>query len=115
MVVNLNLRGELVRAAADGLVERAEAFAFETRRETFVDAAYDARALVHEARVELHERRARANLLPGVLRVEDAADADNLGRAARQASERGDDLRRARAKRRAAQAARAEGLDARVR
>jgi hypothetical protein len=104
-------RGELVGAAPDGLVERAKALAFEPRGQPLVDAPRDAEPLVDKARVELHESRARADFLPGVFGVKDAADADNLQRAARQPAERGDQTRRALAQRRAAQSALAAGVD----
>jgi len=79
--------------------------AFEQRGETFVDAACDAEALVDEAGVELNQPGPGADFLPGVFGCEDAAAADNLRHPARELSQGGDDLRRATAKRRAAQAA----------
>src|SRR5204863_7099624 len=94
-----------VGAAAHGLVERAEAVPVEERRQPLVDAPDDAEALVDEARVELREAGPGADFLPRVLGREDAADADDLHRPSREASQSRDHLRRAMPERRAAQAA----------
>src|SRR3954463_6708058 len=96
---------ELVGAAADGLVERAEAVPFEQRRKPLVDVPSRAEPLVDEARVELHQARAGADLLPGVNGVEDAADADDLQSAACQPAQSRDQTGRALAQGRAAHAA----------
>src|SRR2546421_5330536 len=74
-------------------------------RESFVNVARNSDAFVNEARVELHEARARADFRPCIGRVEDTADADDLERAAREAIERSDHFGRAASERRTAQAA----------
>src|ERR1044072_6388979 len=106
-------RGNRSGRQADGLVERAEAVALDERGQPLVDAPRDAEPLVDEARVELHQPGAGADFLPGIFGIEDAADADDLQRAARQPAKRGDQTRRALAQGRAAETAFAVSRDPR--
>src|SRR5687767_5931416 len=66
-----------MRIDPDCLLHAGETVTRQALPQPADDAADDARPLVNERRVDLHERRSRSNPLVGIVRVENAADADD--------------------------------------
>src|SRR6476661_239708 len=62
--------------APDCIGNAGEPFLLEPLRQAFRDAADDARSFIDHRAVKLDEARARPNAGPGIIRILDAADAD---------------------------------------
>jgi hypothetical protein len=55
----------------------AEAFALKNLKQSFVNLSGHARALANESSIELNQTCAGADLFPGIIGIEDAADTDD--------------------------------------
>ena len=81
----------------DGFLEGADTAFGQPPSQAINDFLRHGRPFVNKAGVKLHERRAGGDLLPRVVRIEDAADTNDRQRAVRLPVKMPDDFRAARA------------------